>query len=183
VRRLVLGHAGEKLHLRALERVGDERRERPRRHRQLDPGLGGPGRDDAREQVAPPGHRFAPAARELLVREPGGPELPEDAHVARAEVLAEVTARRAPFLGERLVALVEGTLPREQAGVLLLEQRGEERPLAAEVVVDEREAHVRPVGDGAGGRACVAVVAEKIARRVQDLGASRVPARDPLVDR
>ena len=86
------------------------------------------------QEPAPAGESLPAARGQFLV-----PELPEDADVARAEILSEVGAYRAPLPGERLSAGIERPLALEQALVLVLEDGGEQAALAAEVVVDERE--------------------------------------------
>jgi hypothetical protein len=104
------------------------------------------------EERAPSGERVAPAAGELLVREPGRPELPEDADVPRPEILAQVRAGGTPLRGQGFDPGVERPLALEQTLVLVLEHGGQQPALAAEVVVDERELHARALRDRAHGR-------------------------------
>src|SRR5437899_10447691 len=107
VRRLLLGHAGQDFGFGSLEEIDDERRKSTGGHRQVEIELGRPPRGDAFEQRAPAGQRLAPAAGKLLVGQAGGPQLPEDAHVAGPEVLAKVRAGGAPLRRERLGPGVE----------------------------------------------------------------------------
>ncbi len=140
VRGLLRAHPREQLDLDPVEEVRHQRRGRARRQRQVVARAAGPTprTPTSSRSRQPPTARRQPRL-ELLVGQPRRPELPQHAHVARADVLVEEVAGRAPLLGERAGLGVERALALEQLLVLALEH-GHEQPLhAAEVVVDERE--------------------------------------------
>ena len=102
VGRLVLGHARQQLDLDPLEHVRGEASRAP---------AGGAGarsrarsaqsaKTDSSRPRQPPIAARQPAASSSSAR-PGGPQLPQHAHVAGADVLVEEVARRAPLLGQR----------------------------------------------------------------------------------
>ena len=182
MRRLLLRDAGQDLGLGAQEGVPDEGRERARRDRQVEVELRFPLLRDAGQQVPPARDRISPVPRQLLVREPDGPQLPEDAHVARAEVLAQVGAGGAPLFGQGLRSREQSSLTLEEALVLPLENLGEQVLLAAEVVVDERELHVGAIGDRARRGACVAVFRKRVAGGIQDQDPCVLPSRSAQID-
>jgi hypothetical protein len=129
------------------------------------------------------------AARQRSARSgsdrPDRPELPQDAHVPRAQVLVEVRARGPPLVRHRAGAREEFALPLEQAVVLAGEHLGEQLLLSLEVVVDEGELNSRAFRDRPRRRLCVAVGRERVARRVEDqrlrVGASGPAQIDLLV--
>lgn len=172
----MLGDAGEQLDLDSLEEVGDERGKYPRRDRWLELQVGGPVGEDRLEQLAPACSRRAPACGQLGVGEAGGPQLPEHPHVARLHVVVEEAAGRAPFIGQRAGLGVEASLALEQLPVLALEHRNQQLLFAAEVVVDERQVDLGPLGDGAGSGAAVAALDKHVAGGVEDAKACRLPA-------
>ena len=143
--------------------------------------LGRPVRCDALEQLAPALDRRPPPRRERGVAEPLGPELPEDANVAGAEVLAEIGAGLAPFVRQRLRPGEQLPLALEQAFVLDIEDGGEKLLLATEVVVDERELHAGALGDRTCRRPGCPVFGEHVAGRRQDQQPGVVPAGPPQV--
>ena len=132
-------------------------------------------------QVAPAGRRRAPARRQLGVGEARRPQLPQHAHVAGLEVLVEQVAGDAPLLRQRAGGGEELALAYEQLLVLAVEHLDQQALLAAEVVVDEREAHAGPVGHRARARAAVAVLDQDVARRVDDPVSRGLPAEGASV--
>ena len=121
-----------------------------------------------------------PAASSGSAR-PGRPQLPQHAHVAGLEVLVEQVAGDAPLLRQRAGGGEELALALEQLLVLAVEHLDEQALLAAEVVVDEREAHARPVGHRARARAAVPVLDQHLARRVDDPVAGGLAAEGATV--
>jgi len=182
VRRDVRADAGEDRALRPEERVADERRDRARRDRERDVVLLHPVGGDLHQQLVPTRERSTPVLPQAFVGEADGPELPEDADVAGAQVLVQVGARRQVLLGERLRPGEERALALEQALVLAVEDGDEELLLSAEVVVDEGEPDAGRLGDRPRRRPGLAVGREDVPGRVEDLLPRVGPAGAAAVD-
>ena len=137
----MLADAREHLRLGAEERICNERCECAGRDRQLYVLLVAPCSCDLGEEFAPSRHGGAPTGSQAGIREADGPELPQDPDVSGAQVLTKIGARSQPLLGEGLRASEELSLPSEQELILPVEHGSEQLLLAAEVVMDEREAN------------------------------------------
>ena len=139
MRRFVFGDAGEDFDFGAFEEAADERRERSRAHRERDILLGLEAVQAGLDEVAPAALGGAPAFGEFGVADSCGPEFPEYAYVAGADVFAQVVAGRSPLVGEGALVGEQGVLAFEQAVGEVFEHGHQQPALGAEVVVDERE--------------------------------------------
>jgi len=177
----VLGDAGEDLDLGTLEEVADQRGKGAWRHRQLGAVLGLEALEACLDQVAPTALGGAPTLGELGVGESGGPQLPEDPHVAGVDVLAQVFAGALPLLGKRPAVAEHRLLALQKALGEVFEDREQQAALGAEVVVDQRESRPGALGDGARRGPGIALLAQQVGGGGEQQRARRLALRDSEV--